>query len=369
MSRTPLAEKLRRLIEANGPMTVAQYMAHCLTDPEHGYYVTRDPLGRSGDFITAPEVSQMFGEILGGWLIHVWDLCGAPSPVSLVELGPGRGTLMADILRVASRVPKFGVAAHVRLVEASPVLKARQADALKDSSFPLSWHASLDEIPPGPMLLVANEFFDALPIRQYQRIAGEWRERVVSLDAAGELAFGIGPGRLANGPVASEGATLEVSEPAEALVDQIAERIATDGGAALIIDYGNQRTAGDPTLQAVRGHRYTDPLAAPGEADLTAHVDFGALARRAIAEGAAVHGPMPQGEFLLALGLLDRAGRLGSDADEATRDQLRAAVERLAEPYQMGDLFKMLAITQVGIAPPPFSAALGDKQPRPICAA
>jgi SAM-dependent MidA family methyltransferase len=207
----------------------------------------------------------------------------------------------------------------------------------------------------GPILLVANEFFDALPIRQFVRIEGQWRERVVGLDELEKLAFGIGPGRLPYGPPGPDGAWFEYSEAAEALVGRIAHRIVAEGGAVLIIDYGEvRRGGGAETLQAVRGHRYADPLEAPGETDLTAHVDFGALGRRAAAEGAVAHGPIAQGEFLLALGLLERAGRLGAEADEATCKRLRSAVERLAGRGQMGDLFKVLAVTPPGFTPPPF---------------
>jgi SAM-dependent MidA family methyltransferase len=353
VSDTPLARKIRRLIEANGPMGVAEFMAICLGDPEHGYYATRDPLGAGGDFVTAPEVSQMFGEILGAWLVHAWLLVGAPSPVRLVELGPGRGTLMADMLRVAQGQPEFYRSLSVHLVETSPVLQRRQREALAQAQAELRWHQSLSEVPEGPLLLVANEFFDALPIRQFVRLDEVWRERFVGLNA-GKLAFGIGPGRLDAGPDAENGAVLEIRPAADALMAEISGRIVAHGGASLVIDYGHAASAAGETLQAVRGHAYADPLEAPGEADLTAHVDFSALARRAEAQGAAVHGPLAQGRFLLELGLLERAGQLGAAADEGTREKLRAAVERLAAPDQMGTLFKVLAITRPGITPPPF---------------
>jgi SAM-dependent MidA family methyltransferase len=352
VSETPLARKLRRLIEANGPVTVAEFMAHCLGDSQHGYYTTRDPFGAAGDFITAPEVSQMFGEIVGAWLVHAWRLCGAATPARLVELGPGRGTLMADILRVAGKAPDFRHAISLHLVETSPTLRVRQAEVL--AAHDAEWHASFGEVPEGPLFLVANEFFDALPVRQFVRAEGLWRERVVGL-AEGQLAFGLGPGVLADGPDAPEGAIFEVSPAADALIGKIARRIVEENGAALIIDYGHTESAIGETLQAVRGHAYADPLDAPGEADLTAHVDFAALARRARAEGAAVHGPITQGEFLLKLGLLERAGSLGADADEAARASLRAAVERLAGPGEMGTLFKAIAITRPGVTPPPFA--------------
>lgn len=353
MSGTTLLDKLRGLIEAGGPMSIAEYMTHCLADPEHGYYATRDPFGAAGDFITAPEVSQMFGEIVGAWLVEAWHLAGAPAPFRLVELGPGRGTLMADVLRVAARAPDFRRAATVHLVETSPALTARQKETLAPFDAEIAWHGAFSEVPGGPLLLVANELFDALPIRQFVRL-DLWRERVVGLDARGRLAFGIGPGLLDDGPAAPAGSILELCPAADALMAAIAARIVAEGGAALVIDYGHTETAPGETLQAVRGHGYSDPLAAPGEADLTAHVDFAALARRAAAEGAAVHGPMPQGELLLALGLLERAGRLGAGKSPAEQAALHEAVERLAGEAEMGTLFKALAVTRPGVTPPPF---------------
>ena len=351
---TPLAAKIRRIIEADGPISLAAYMAHCLGDPAHGYYMTRDPLGAAGDFVTAPEVSQMFGEIVGAWLVHAWELAPAPH-IRLVELGPGRGTLMADILRVAARQGDFAAAISVHLVETSPLLRAKQAETLGGSGYQADWHHAFSQIPEGPVLVVANEFFDALPIRQFIRRDAAWRERVVGLDAAGELAFGIGPGLLAGGPEAPEAAILEVSPAGEALAGEIARRIAAAGGAALIVDYGYAAGGPGETLQAVRRHAFVDPLAAPGEADLTAHVDFAALARQAEAAGAAVHGPIAQGEFLLSLGLRERAERLGATAAAFMREPIRAAVERLAGAEGMGELFKVLALTRPGVAPPPFA--------------
>ena len=355
MTDTPLGQRIRRLIAANGPISVADYMALCLGDPEHGYYMNGDPFGPAGDFVTAPEVSQIFGEIVGAWLIHCWQLAGAPSPVRLTELGPGRGTLMADILRVAARTPAFRRAATIHLVETSPVLRAKQRLAL--AGHEITWHASFTEVPEGALLLVANEFFDALPIRQFVRVEGKWRERVIGVDASGVLAFGIGAGQLDAGPDAAEGAILEICPAADALIADIAHRIARDGVAALIADYGHAQSAPGETFQAVRAHSYTDPLAAPGRADLTAHVDFAALARRANAEGAVAYGPVPQGDFLVALGLRERAAQLCGGAEPKTRHAVQAAVSRLAAPDQMGALFKILAVTQSGAAPPPFGGA------------
>jgi NADH dehydrogenase [ubiquinone] 1 alpha subcomplex assembly factor 7 len=346
---TPLARRLRELIELNGPLTVADYMAHCLTDPQHGYYTTRDPIGASGDFTTAPEISQIFGEIIGAWLIHAWRLLGAPARVSLVELGPGRGTLMADILRVAPFADDFRRAISISLVETSPILRARQAASL--GGYTPGWRDSLLDVPEGPLLVIANEFFDALPIRQFVRQDGSWRERMVGW-RSGQLAYGLGPGELPQGPSAPEGAILEISPAREALAAQIAGRIVRHGGAALIFDYGHAGTAPGETLQAVRGHAFADPLDAPGETDLTAHVDFAALARAASAAGARVHGPIGQGEFLLSHGLAERSARLAVKADSAGRAALQAAVERLSAPTAMGTLFKVLALTRPEVSVP-----------------
>jgi SAM-dependent MidA family methyltransferase len=350
-----LLDKLQSLIAANGPMSVGEYMAICLGDPEFGYYATRDPFGVAGDFTTAPEVSQMFGEIVGAWLIDAWQRGGAPDLVRLVELGPGRGTLMADIMRVAAQVPGFREAVSVHLVETSPALKQRQAETLAARKVEASWHTHFDDVPEGPILLVANELFDALPIRQYVRL-DVWRERVIGMDARGRLSFGIGPGVLESGFEARQGSILEARPAGEALMAAIAGRIAKDGVAALVIDYGYAESGPGETLQAVRGHGYTDPFDRPGESDLTAHVDFAALARSARAAGAAVHGPMEQGAFLLALGLAERAEKLSAEADEATRQDINAAVARLAGREQMGMLFKALAVTPRGIVPPPFTS-------------
>ncbi len=362
-----LADRIRARIRAEGPMTVADYMALCLSDPAGGYYVTRDPFGTAGDFITAPEVSQMFGELVGAVLAHGWQLAGRPQPFVLAEPGPGRGTLMADIVRVLRLVPGLLAAADLRFVEVSPVLRAAQARAVAPFGLEAHWHDSLAGLPDGPLLLVANEFFDALPVRQFVAADGVWRERVVGLGPEGELAFGIGAGVLGHDGLPAhlhphdDGAVLETCAPATALMGEIARRIVAFGGMALIIDYGHVQSAVGDTFQALKAHRMVDPLATPGEADLTAHVDFGALARAAQAAGARVHGPVEQGTFLIRTGLLERAGQLGAGKTAAVQDELRAAVERLAGPEQMGRLFKVMAVTRAGIATPDlpgFSGAL-----------
>jgi SAM-dependent MidA family methyltransferase len=352
---TPLGEKLTAIIAENGPISIADYMRHCLADPVDGYYATRDPLGPAGDFTTAPEISQMFGELICAWLVQAWRTAGAPTPAILAEAGPGRGTLMADILRAASIDPAFISAISIHLVETSPALREKQKATLSGVKSPVAWHERIEDVPDGPLFLIANEFFDALPVRQYIRTDDDWRERVVGLDNAGNLAFGLGPGGL--GPFASnasQGAIIEVCSTAEAIMEIIASRIAASGGAALIVDYGYGKAAFGDTFQAVKNHAYADPLADPGEADLTAHVDFAALAASARQAGATAHGPIDQGAFLLAAGLLERAGRLGAGKDAATRDAIAKAARRLAGPEAMGTLFKVLAVTPVGLALPPF---------------
>ncbi|MGX1096087.1 class I SAM-dependent methyltransferase [Amorphus sp. MBR-141] len=359
---TPLAARLAAEIAETGPITVADYMARCLGDPHDGYYTTRIPFGAAGDFVTAPEVSQIFGELIGAWLLAVWDAAGAPEPVRLVELGPGRGTLMADILRVAALRPAFLSAIRVDLVETSPALRAAQAERLAGAPCPLAWHDRVDSIPDGPMLVVANEFFDALPVRQFVRTREGWRERMVGLDADGSLAFGIGPGALpaaaaAGLPAVPDGTIVEVQPASDAIMTTLAGRIARDGGALLAIDYGYAGPGTGDTLQAMRAHAFADVLAAPGAADLTAHVNFSALAAAAGRAGAAVHGPITQGAFLLGLGLVERAHRLAEGKDAAAFRSIEADVARLAGVDQMGALFKVLAVTPPGLLPPPFGSA------------
>jgi NADH dehydrogenase [ubiquinone] 1 alpha subcomplex assembly factor 7 len=353
-----LAEHLARRIRSTGPITIADWMAEALGHPEHGYYRTRDPLGVAGDFITAPEISQMFGELIGLWLVECWRLMGEPRPVRLAELGPGRGTLMADALRAARLRPEFLAALDLHLVETSPALRRRQAESLRPSGAAPRWHDGFATVPEGPLLLVANEFFDALPVHQFQRTAQGWRERVV---AFGEEGFRLGlapPGpALALLPEASraapEGGIAEVSPAALGLADVIARRLVADGGAALVIDYGPAESAPGDSLQAVRGHRPHDPLRDPGAADLTAHVDFAALARAATGAGARVHGPLPQGVWLERLGLRQRAARLRAGASPAQAKEIDAAERRLLDPGEMGTLFKAMALAAPSLATPP----------------
>ena len=345
---TALLDALRPILASEGPITVARYMGLCLGHPAHGYYMTRDPFGMEGDFTTAPEISQMFGELIGLWAGEIWRLMGAPDPVRLVELGPGRGTLMADVLRAARVVPRFLDAADIRLVETSPVLKARQEITLSSTGAPVAWHAHVSDVPAGPAIVLANEFFDALPVRQYVRTERGWCERLVGLAEDGTLAFGLAgePDRRLpdTGP---DGAVLEQPEAALDIAAGLAARLAAQGGAALVIDYGHGASAVGDTLQAVKRHGFADPLAEPGEADLTAHVDFARLAAAAGSCGAAVHGPVPQGDFLRALGIEARAGALRARASEAEAAAVDSALARLTDdaPRGMGGLFKAMAIS------------------------
>jgi NADH dehydrogenase [ubiquinone] 1 alpha subcomplex assembly factor 7 len=351
-----LAEQLARRIRRSGPLGIDDYMATALTDPQHGYYATRDPLGARGDFVTAPEVSQVFGELIGLWCADNWSRMGRPDPVIVAELGPGRGTLMADMLRTLRVVPEFRRALRLHLVETSPVLRARQAAALTDAA--PRWHDSIATLPDGPLILVANEFLDALPIRQFVRAGDGWRERLVTLGDDGALTFALDatPDRAAAIPPAlcdaAPGSLWEMRPAAEALAASLGARIAARGGVALFIDYGHAASACGDTLQAVRGHRRHDVLTDPGEADLTAHVDFAAVAHAATAAGARVWGPVAQGAFLAAIGLAERAGTLLRRATPAQAEAIAAACRRLIEPEEMGTLFKALALAHPALPAP-----------------
>jgi NADH dehydrogenase [ubiquinone] 1 alpha subcomplex assembly factor 7 len=341
-------------IDADGPLSVADYMTECLLNPKYGYYTTRDPLGAAGDFITAPEISQMFGEILGLSLAQSWLDQGSPTPFTLAELGPGRGTLMADLLRATKSVPGFHAAAQIILVEASPTLTAKQQDAL--SAYPVHWQDTVNLLPDQPLWLVANEFFDALPIRQFLREGSQWREKRIGRKQ-GDLTFGLGPltaqpalePRLAD---TDDGDLVEICEAAMPIIAAVAQRIAGHGGAALIVDYGDWRALGD-TLQALSHHKPTDILADPGQADLTAHVDFEALALTAKSAGCAYSRVTPQGIFLERLGITSRAQTLAAPLSGTALDSLIAAHQRLTHPQEMGNLFKVLGLYPDQATPPP----------------
>jgi NADH dehydrogenase [ubiquinone] 1 alpha subcomplex assembly factor 7 len=351
-----LLDYLRRCIAHEGPISVAQYMETCLAHPEHGYYITRDPLGAIGDFTTAPEISQMFGELIGLWAAQVWQTMGAPGSVSWIELGPGRGTLSADALRAMSGVPGLKQRIEVHLVETSPVLRQCQTAALQ--SWAPTWHDSIDTLPGGPAIIIANEFFDALPIRQLVRAGAEWRERTVELSDSGELVFGQTPA-LGIAPVlpaglsnVKDGDIVEVSLAAMGVVRTLTDRLRDQGGAALIIDYGHGASAPGDTLQAVKGHAFHDVLQDPGSADLTAHVDFAQLAVTARKAAGVVYGPLTQGAFLRALGIELRAEQLRAKANLEQSIAIDSALERLTAGDAMGRLFKVMAITAPGLSAP-----------------
>ena len=342
-----LGERLARQIAATGPMRLSDYIADCLGDPQDGYYTTRDPLGAAGDFTTAPEISQMFGELIGLWLAQMWMQTGRPAPLLLAELGPGRGTLMADILRAARAVPGFADALQVWLVETSPALRKRQRETLAGAvpGDRLHFADAVEALPAGPLFVVANEFFDALPIRQFQRAPGGWAERMVGLEGE-RLAIGLAPSEQdaeldRRFGAAPEGTIVETSAPGEA----VAATLGLRGALLLAVDYGDCQGTGD-TFQALRGHAPADPLASPGEADLTAHVGF-----RWLAEAAPGHRHFfaTQGEFLERLGITERARALARAGGGDIVSQHR----RLTHPDEMGTLFKTLALVPPGMPDPP----------------
>jgi NADH dehydrogenase [ubiquinone] 1 alpha subcomplex assembly factor 7 len=346
---TPLEAEIRAMIETSGPISVAQYMELCLGHPEHGYYITRDPFGARGDFITAPEVSQMFGELIGVWAASVWQLFPPAEAVHLVELGPGRGTLMADVLRAASVVPAFRAAIRVHLVETSPILRRRQEASLSGCGVPVHWHDHVMELPRVPSIIIANEFFDALPVHQAVKVPGGWHERMVGLDGdrlvftlRPELMWRVDEALPAGIRAAPVGAVFEWRR--DWIMRCIADR--TSYGVVLVIDYGHVESGIGETLQAVARHGFAGPLDAPGEADLTAHVDFQALGEAAASKGARVHGPLTQGEFLRRLGIEERAHRLKAGATPKQAQEIDAALARLTEPGRtgMGELFKVMAL-------------------------
>ena len=349
--RSPLEAEIRRLISIAGPMPLAEYMRLCLTHPQYGYYINRDPLGAGGDFVTSPEISQMFGELIGLWTASVWRQMGEPENVRIIELGPGRGTLMHDALRAAKVVNGFRTAIVLHLVELSPALQQVQERKLHDLDVPILWHDKLEDIPGGPGIIIANEFIDALPVHQAVKQSGGWHERVVDISPDGNFFIGTAPDPLpffeASMPRAlrhaAEGAIYEWR--ADGIALELGRRMRTDG-AALIIDYGHAHFGLGDTLQAVAGHSFTDPLRAPGNADLTAHVDFEALAQCAESMGACIHGPIRQRDLFLRLGIEKRAAALKAGAPRDKAAEIEIAFSRLIadDARGMGELFKAIAI-------------------------
>ncbi len=344
-----LETEIRRLIRVAGPMPVWRYMELCLSHPEYGYYTTRNPLGREGDFVTAPEVSQMFGELIGLWVASVWRQMDSPKNLRLIELGPGRGTMMADALRAMRVAPILHQSVQVHFIEINPTLRAIQQETVGGANIPLSWHNTIDDVPKGPVIILANEYFDALPVRQAVKQTTGWHERTIEIAGDGSFIYGVTPEPLPCfetllPPVvraAPVGAVFEWRPDEEMM--RIARRIRRSRGAALIIDYGHLRSDAGETLQAIARHSYTDPLKNPGTADLTAHVDFEALGRASASIGTRVHRPAEQGTFLRRLGIETRAATLSAKATPGQEDMILKAAARLTEGGRggMGSLFKV----------------------------
>jgi len=336
------AARLIAHIREHGPISIADYMRDCNAH----YYATRDPFGAAGDFTTAPEISQVFGELIGAWCADYWQRMGAPNPVLLVELGPGRGTLMADALRATRRVPGFHDALQLHLVETSPVLRQMQQGKL--AAYQPTFHDHFQHVPSGPMLLVANEFVDALPIMQFDRRDGAWHERQIAFDeVSGTLTIRTAPQPSLMGPIlpeAPDGSVLETRTLSPEIY--IAARLRDDGGAALIIDYGYYPSQSADTLQAVRQHKPVSIVESPGEVDLTAHVNFHYIEVTAAGNGAAVHGPVTQAQFLIELGIAAREAALLKTATPDQQIAIRSGCRRLIEPAEMGTLFKVLELAQ-----------------------
>ncbi|MGV8955577.1 MAG: class I SAM-dependent methyltransferase, partial [Cypionkella sp.] len=352
-----LPELIDMQIRTTGPMSVATYMGLCLTHPTKGYYKTADPLGAAGDFITAPEISQMFGELLGFFIVSLWQQMGSPREFTVLELGPGRGTLMADVLRVACKAEGFRDGLDLRLFETNPALIAEQNARLE--AYGAKWIDGFDKVGPGPLLVLANEFFDALPIRQFVRAEDGWHERMIGTNN-GRRVFGLNPTPIPASAMpdilaeAELNAVLEVGLASGEVMNRLATTISTQGGAILAIDYGYARTQTGETLQGVRRHQYANVLDAPGEVDLSAHVDFEALGTVAAKAGLAVQPLATQGQFLNRMGINERASALIA-ANPGMATDISTAKARLVAPEQMGELFKVFCAASPGLQPPGFA--------------
>jgi len=364
MAKNLLREKLKRIIQLTGPISIAEYFHICMADPEFGYYKNKQAIGAKADFITAPEISQMFGELIGAWAHQVWSSLSSPNRVALVELGPGKGTLMCDLLRTAKAAPDFYEAADIYLVETSALMRTHQEKALSQFEKKITWLNDVSQLPNLPTIIIANEFFDVVPIRQFVKSENLWRERGVGLDEEGKiapilLAATLEDAQLPESAKADaknepEGTVFETSPAREAIAQQLANHIVANQGAALYIDYGHAKTGFGDTFQALANHKKVDPFENQGLTDLTSHVDFERIGFASTLAGANVSEIITQANFLLGLGLLERAGALGANANETEQETIRNAVERLAAPDQMGNLFKTITVFSGSTTPPPF---------------
>jgi NADH dehydrogenase [ubiquinone] 1 alpha subcomplex assembly factor 7 len=355
-----IADRLRQRIRETGPLSIAQFMTEALFDPRDGYYATKDPIGAGSDFITAPEISQMFGEFVGLWAAQSWMDMGRPDPFHLVELGPGRGTMMADALRAGRSVPGFIEAARISLIEASAALKAVQAQTLGPSGAQIQWIDRLENVPAGPSIILGNEFLDCLPVRQAVRHENRWHERMVGLtETDDQFIFVLGPPlgvdeilipeRLRRSP---DDTLVEIRPGDRQITELIGRRFADHAGRALFIDYGPATSEAGDTLQAIKSHQKVAPLSAPGTADLTARVDFESLLGFAASRALTTYGPVEQGKFLLDLGMEARAAALLQSAPEE-KAKIARQLWRLTDGDQMGSLFKLVCLDSVGLNPPP----------------
>lgn len=326
-------------LEKDGPITVSEFMGDAVSH----YYANHIPFGIGGDFVTAPEISQMFGELIGLWCVDIWVRLGKPEKLHLIECGPGRGTMMADMLRATQALPVFHEAVSVHLVESSMPLMVQQKQALDNFKLDIMWHERFEEIAlDAPFILIGNEFLDALPIDQYEYRDGAWHKRLVTAKD-GKLSFDVAEDSLPISHYGQQGDVIELSPARDEFVANVSEKLAAHRGAALFIDYGHERSAIGDTLQAVKAHKFADVLADAGEADLTSHVDFESIAQEARDKGCNVFGPVGQGAFLRTLGIEQRAEVLGKNATADQRDELAMALVRLTGAKEMGNLFKVMA--------------------------
>jgi SAM-dependent MidA family methyltransferase len=348
-----LLKHIKNRIISDGPLSVADYMSETLFNPKYGYYMTGDPIGKHGDFITAPEISQMFGELIGLWGAVIWQKIGAPKKINLVEMGPGRGTLIADALRAISTIPSFSSAIDIHIIETSPILERRQKRNLKALNFNIKWHKSFIDVPDGPLIFIANELFDVLPIQQFVKLTNNWVERKVGCNAMGQLTWIQDRNCVISKELIPQqffrsklGSVFELSQVGIELVSNITKSVVKFGGAALIIDYGHIESGIGDTLQAVKNHNYCDVLSEPGKVDLTAHVDFERLTNSVKINGGLGCGPVTQRDFLRRLGIETRAEQLKSSSSTRLKSEVLTGLNRLIGIKEMGNLFKVLAIIQ-----------------------